>query len=72
VKKVDKIIDILERDFKAMSGKGPESWDLYDAETLHELPVGVQILGRKFEDENGLEVAEYISQECGLPFDASP
>jgi amidase len=35
------------------------------SQSLHGLPIGVQIIGRPYEDEQVLEVAERIEQACG-------
>ena len=32
------------------------------------LPVSLQLVGRRFEDEKVVAIAEYIQRELGLPF----
>ncbi|KAE9373330.1 amidase [Stipitochalara longipes BDJ] len=60
VGKVDKNIDILPNDFVALSGKDEENWALYDAAEFHGLPISLQLVGRRFEDEKVLGILEYI------------
>ena len=39
-----------------------------DPDTFEGLPVSLQLVGRRFEDEKILAILEYISKEIGLPF----
>ena len=39
-----------------------------DPETFSGLPVSLQLVGRRFEDEKVLAVLDYIKQAIGLPF----
>ena len=39
-----------------------------DPETFAGLPVSLQIIGRRFEDEKVVAVLEYLKQTIGLPF----
>jgi Asp-tRNA(Asn)/Glu-tRNA(Gln) amidotransferase A subunit family amidase len=36
------------------------------------LPIALQLVGRKFEDEKVLSILEYITKEIGLPFAQFP
>ena len=47
------------------------SYDIYDAEKMHGLPVGVQIVGRRFEEEKtleGMKLIEAALQKRGMAF----
>ncbi|ORX96559.1 amidase signature domain-containing protein [Clohesyomyces aquaticus] len=74
VSKVDKEVDVKveKRGFKALSGKDEENWGLYDKDAFHGLPVSLQLVGRRFDDEKVLGIAEYIGKKCGLPFEPFP
>ena len=39
-----------------------------DPEQFHGLPISLQLVGRRFEDEKIIAVLEYIKQEIRLPF----
>ena len=39
-----------------------------DADTFDGLPVSLQLVGRRFEDEKIVAILEYIEKEIGLPF----
>ena len=41
---------------------------LDDPETFAGLPISLQLVGRRFEDEKVVAILEYIKQEIGLPF----
>lgn len=43
-----------------------------DPEAFDGLPVSLQLVGRRFEDEKVLAVLEYIQGAIGLPFAAFP
>lgn len=43
-----------------------------DAHEFHGLPVSLQLVGRRFEDEKVLAVLEYIHQVVELPFCGGP
>lgn len=72
VAKVDKAVDVMGGKFKAMSGKDKENWALYDAEAFHGVPISLQLVGRRFEDEKVLEIAKHLMKECKLPFEEFP
>jgi amidase len=75
VGKVDKSLDIARKDFKPMSGKDEENWELCkllpsinpplltgvdDANEFDGLPISLQLVGRRFKDEKVLAILEYI------------
>lgn len=39
-----------------------------DPETFAGLPVSLQLVGRRFEDEKLLAILKHISEKIGLPF----
>lgn len=55
-----------------MSGVDEEHWKLYDAEEFHGVPVSLQPVGRRFEDEKVLAILEYITEKVGLPLEKCP
>ncbi|KAJ7190709.1 amidase signature domain-containing protein [Mycena pura] len=74
---VDKAADALPADFlssakfNAMNSVGQGVWSVYDAEKMHGLPLGVQIAGRRLEEEKvleGMKVIEAALRQAGTPF----
>jgi Asp-tRNA(Asn)/Glu-tRNA(Gln) amidotransferase A subunit family amidase len=43
-----------------------------DPETFHGLPVSLQLVGRRFEDEKVLAILEHIQKVVKLPFAEFP
>lgn len=44
---------------------------MYDAERMDRLPVGVQVVGRRLEEEKvleGMKLVERVMKESGLPY----
>ncbi|KAF2715366.1 amidase [Pleomassaria siparia CBS 279.74] len=70
--KVDKEKDIDGGVFESMSGLDDENWALYDPEEVYGLPVSLQLVGRRFEDEKILSILEEVTEKIGLPFDEFP
>jgi amidase len=69
VSKVHKDLDKLGDDGKALSGKDEDNRRLWDPEEFHGAPVGLQLVGRRFEDEKILGILEHIKNKTGLPFE---
>jgi Asp-tRNA(Asn)/Glu-tRNA(Gln) amidotransferase A subunit family amidase len=47
------------------------AYSVYDARKMHGLPVGVQIAGRRMEEEKvleGMKVIEAALRQAGMPF----
>ncbi|KAF7324107.1 Amidase domain-containing protein [Mycena kentingensis (nom. inval.)] len=76
---VDKRVDALPRDFytsptsryRGMSGAAKGAWSVYDARKMHGLPLGVQIAGRRMEEEKvleGMKVVEAALSAAGTPY----
>lgn len=59
---VDPVKDALPAsfDFKSLNGVAKGAYKLYDAEKMAGLPVGVQIVGRRLEEEKVLAVMERV------------
>ncbi|KAF2792864.1 amidase [Melanomma pulvis-pyrius CBS 109.77] len=70
--KVDKERDVPEARFKGMNGLDKDNWKLYDAKEVHGVPVSLQLVGRRFEDEKVLAILEFMMAKIGLPFEESP
>lgn len=64
---VDKSLDKLPRDFdwKKLNGVAQGAYKLYDAEAMHGLPVGVQVVGRRLEEEKVLAVMKRLEDALG-------
>lgn len=69
VTKVDKVVDVFEDDFKPISGHDSDNHKLYDPEEFHGLPVGLQLVGRRFEDEKVLRILDQLHCSIGMSFD---
>jgi amidase len=70
--KVDKEKDVAQGNFESMNGKDEENWRLYDPEEVHGVPISLQLVGRRFEDEKVLRILEEITLKIGLPFEKFP
>ena len=42
---------------------------MWDVEEFHGVPVGLQLVGRRFEDEKILGILRCIKEKIGLPFE---
>ncbi|EKG22103.1 Amidase [Macrophomina phaseolina MS6] len=56
---VDKTIDV-KPDYQARNELDEWNWDLYDADAMDGMPVGVQIVGRKLEEEKVVGAAKVV------------
>ena len=77
VTNVDREVDGLPLDFEASeeyAGMSPEcrfAWSVYDAEKMHGLPLNVQVVGRRFEEEKvlaGMKVIEEVLKRKNVVF----
>jgi amidase len=57
-----------KKDRGVLSGKDEENRELWDSDEFHDAPVGLQLVGRRFEDEKVLGILEYIKSKVRLPF----
>ncbi|THH08576.1 hypothetical protein EW146_g8945 [Bondarzewia mesenterica] len=68
---VDRALDALPRDFKPTNGIEADAYEGYDAESMHGLPIGVQIVGRRLEEEKvlaGMKIIETLLKEEGKAY----
>jgi hypothetical protein len=64
---VDKDVDNLPPDFniRKLNGVAQGAYKLYDAKDMHGLPVGVQVVGRRLEEEMVLAIMKRIEDALG-------
>lgn len=64
---VDSALDKLPSTFdhKRLNGIAARAYRHYDAERMHGLPVGVQIIGRRLEEEKVLAVMKRVENALG-------
>lgn len=64
---VDRSLDALASDFsiKKLNGVAQGAYKLYDAEAMHGLPVGVQVVGRRLEEEKVLAIMQRLEAALG-------
>ncbi|KAL8392630.1 hypothetical protein RB595_002720 [Gaeumannomyces hyphopodioides] len=67
VTRVDKVKDKLPAtfNFKKLNGVAQGAYKHYDAEAMHGLPVGVQIIGRRLEEEKVLAAMKVVEDALG-------
>ena len=74
---VDKKSDSLPPNFQdtplyaSLNDGEREVFSLYDAETMHGLPLAVQIVGKRFEEEKvleGMQIVRRALNASGTPF----
>ncbi|KAK2867973.1 hypothetical protein FQN49_003291 [Arthroderma sp. PD_2] len=56
----DKNIDKADPDFEPISENDKENWDLYDPELFDKTPVGMQLVGRKHEEEKTWAIGKIV------------
>jgi nitrogen regulatory protein PII-like uncharacterized protein len=64
---VDRTLDQLPKDFniKKLNGVARGAYKHYDADAMHGLPVAVQVVGQRLEEEKVLAVMERIEEALG-------
>ncbi|RDA89050.1 hypothetical protein CP532_2308 [Ophiocordyceps camponoti-leonardi (nom. inval.)] len=64
---VDRLKDKLPSSFKLrdLNGLARGAYKFYDAEAMHGLPVGVQVIGRRLEEEKVLTLMERVEDALG-------
>lgn len=67
ITRVDRSLDALASDFslKKLNGVAQGAYKLYDAEAMHGLPVGVQVVGRRLEEEKVLALMKRLEDALG-------
>lgn len=67
---VDRVKDAL-RNFRPRNQLEAKQYKLYDADKMHGLPVGVQVVGRRLEEEKvleGMKIVEGALQRRGQAY----
>lgn len=64
---VDRVKDQLPSGFniRKLNGVAQGAYKLYDAEAMHGLPVGVQVIGRRLEEEKVLAIMHRVEDALG-------
>lgn len=59
---VDRVLDKLPKTFhfESLNGVAKGAYTHYDAEKMHGLPVGVQIVGRRLEEEKVIAIMNRV------------
>ncbi|KAM7189482.1 Amidase signature domain containing protein [Rhypophila sp. PSN 637] len=65
VTEADREVDKLDKKYVPSDELDQANWEAYDAEVYDGAPVGVQIVGRKFEEEKVLAIAEVLANVLG-------
>ncbi len=60
--KVDRELDVTPAGYEPRNDYDAWNWNIYNAESMHGHPVGLQIVGRRFEEEKVLGVAAVIEK----------
>jgi amidase len=69
--KVDKHIDNWENNDQSLSGHDDDNRKLWDPEEFHGVPVGLQLVGRRFDDEKILGILAHIKERVAIPLEPS-
>ena len=64
--KVDKAVDVLEKSFRPMSGQDSDNRKLYDSNAFDGVPVSLQLVGRRFEDEKVIKILAFMQEKIRL------
>ena len=68
---VDKELDALDKAFKPRNAVERGMYRMYDAEKMHGLPVGVQVVGKRLEEEKvleGMKLVEGVLRQAGKAY----
>jgi hypothetical protein len=72
---VDKVLDKLGPDlsprFKPRNAIERASYKMYDSAAMHGLPVGVQVIGRRLEEEKvmeGMKIIQSLLKQDGIAY----
>ncbi|KAJ4348986.1 hypothetical protein N0V95_004983 [Ascochyta clinopodiicola] len=69
--RVDKERDSWNEGEQLLSELDEDNRGLWDSEEFHGAPVGLQLVGRRFEDEKIMGIYEHIADKIGLPFEVA-
>jgi amidase len=56
----DRDLDVADRDYMPLNDLDRDNWNAYDPQAYHGAPVGLQVMGRRLEEEKMLSVSEAI------------
>ncbi|KAI9888341.1 MAG: hypothetical protein M1814_000572 [Vezdaea aestivalis] len=59
--RADKNLDIVNKDYKPLNDIDQQNWEAYDPEVYDGAPVGLQVVGRKYEEEKVLAIAKIVT-----------
>ena len=71
ITRVDRTLDKLPRAFRPRNKIEKDAYVGYDADEMHGLPVGVQIVGRRLEEEKvleGMKLIEGLLKSNGIAY----
>ncbi|KAI9458948.1 amidase signature enzyme [Lactarius psammicola] len=75
ITRVDRKLDVLSPAFKPRNKIEADAYKGYDADDMHGLPIGVQIVGRRLEEEKvleGMKLIEGLLKSRGIAYEHMP
>jgi len=60
VTKADAKLDAVDTDYKPMNDLDKKNWEAYDAEMYDGAPVGLQLMGRRFDEERLISITQKV------------
>ena len=60
---VDKSLDVPSTDLKPLSEYDEATLKSYDPEAVHGMPISLQLVGKRLQEEKILDVAERVCQD---------
>lgn len=70
-----KSTDVVSRSFRARNAIERENYRMYNASAMEGLPVGVQVVGKRLDEERvleGMKVIEKLMKGAGLAYTGIP
>lgn len=70
-----KSTDVVPGSFRARNAIERENYRMYDAIAMEGLPVGVQVVGKRLEEERvleGMKLIENLMKDAGLAYTGIP
>jgi len=58
---VDKTVDVYDKDYQPWSDQDKTNWEQYDPEVQQGTPVGLQLVGRRLQEEKIIGLVELLS-----------
>ena len=65
---VDKALDPIDSSYQPRSELDRAVWAEYEPEVYHGAPVGLQLIGKRLEEENVIEMAKVVQKAARVPF----